>query len=362
MTAVDTARVGTAGPLAKLRVLELGGVGPVAFAGTVLADLGADVVRLERPGAPEVHTILLRGRRVVEVDVRTDPIGAAALAATSDVVLEGFRPGVAERLGLGPDEVHAANPRCVYGRMSGWGRSGPGTDAPGHDINYAAVSGALHLARGTDGRPVVTPGLLGDFGGAGMTLVHGVLAALVAARNRGRGQVVDCSILRSTATLTSAAHELAAQGDTAVGTGSGDAPFYRAYRCADDRYVAVGAVEPQFYAALRALCGLDGADWDAQYDSAAWPAQAAELEVVFATRTRDAWCADPGAAPACVSPVLDLAEATTHPRTAGVFVERGGRIQPDVGPVLSDTPGAAGPPARSVDIAQVRAAWLEEQR
>ncbi|MEU7812052.1 CaiB/BaiF CoA-transferase family protein, partial [Pseudonocardia sp. NPDC049154] len=341
---------------------ELGGVGPVAFAGTALADLGADVVRLARPGEPEVHSILLRGRRIVELDVRADPTEAAVLAGVADVVLEGFRPGVAERLGLGPDAVLAANPSCVYGRMSGWGRSGPGTDAPGHDINYAAVAGALHLARGTDGRPVVTPGLIGDFGGAGMTLVQGVLAALVSAERTGRGQVVDCSILRSTATLTAAAHELAAQGAVAVATGAGEAPFYRAYRCADDRYVAVGAVESTFYTALRALCGLAGAEWDAQYAAAGWPERCAELERVFATRTRDEWCADPGAAPACVSPVLDLAEAPTHPRTVDVFVERGGRVQPDVGPQLSATPGTAAPPPRRVPPGEVRTTWLEEKR
>ena len=362
MTVVEPSAVTTAGPLTGTRVLELGGVGPVAFAGTVLADLGADVVRLARPGEPEVHSILLRGRRIVEVDVRADPTDARSLAGAADVVLEGFRPGVAERLGLGPTKVLDANPSCVYGRMSGWGRSGPGTDAPGHDINYAAVAGALHLARGTDGRPVVTPGLIGDFGGAGMTLVQGVLAALVSAGRTGRGQVVDCSILRSTATLTSAAHELAAQGAVAVATGAGEAPFYRAYRCADGRHVAVGAVEPPFYAALRELCGLTGPEWDAQYAAAHWPRRCAELETIFAGRTRDAWCAEPGAAPACVSPVLDLAEAVAHPRTAGVFVDRGGRVQPDVGPELSATPGTAAPPATHACVTDVRTTWLEEER
>lgn len=350
------------GPLAGVRVLELGGVGPVAFAGTVLADLGADVVRLERPHTPPTHSILLRGRRIVETDVRADPGPAAALAAAADVVLEGFRPGVAERLGLGPDEVLAARPSCVYGRMSGWGRGGPGSDAPGHDINYAAVSGALHLARGGDGRPVVTPGLIGDFGGGGMTLGYGVLAALLVAQRTGRGQVVDCSILRSTATLTSAGRELAAAGPAATAVGAGDAPFYRAYRCADGRYVAVGAVEPPFYAALRALCGLDGPEWDAQHDTRRWPDRVAALERVFAGRSRDAWCADPAAAHACVSPVLDLDEAAAHPRTAGVFVERDGRWEPDVGPVFSGTPGSAAPPARPTDPAQVRADWLEEEQ
>ncbi|MCX4091421.1 CoA transferase [Nocardia sp. alder85J] len=351
-----------AGPLAGTRVLELGGVGPVAFAGTVLADLGADVVRLERPNTPPVHSILLRGRRIVETDIRADPDSAAALATAADVVLEGFRPGVAERLGLGPEEILAARPACVYGRMSGWGRSGPAAEAPGHDINYAAVSGALHLARGSDGRPVVTPGLLGDFGGGGMTLVYGVLAALLVAQRTGRGQVVDCSILRSTATLTSAARELAAQGPAAVGTGAGAAPFYRAYCCADGQHVAVGAVESPFYAALRALCGLDGPEWDAQYDTRAWPDRAAELERVFATRTRDAWCADPAAAAACVSPVLDLDEAATHPRTTGIFVDRDGRTQPDVGPEFSGTPGSAAAPASSIDMAQARATWLQEEK
>lgn len=362
MTAVEPVAVTTAGPLVGIRVLELGGVGPVAFAGTVLADLGADVVRLARPGEPTVHSILLRGRRIVELDVRSDPAGARSLATAADVVLEGFRPGVAERLGLGPVDVLEANPSCVYGRMSGWGRTGPDTGAPGHDINYAAVAGALHLARGTDGRPVVTPGLIGDFGGAGMTLVQGVLAALVSVGRTGLGQVVDCSILRSTATLTSAAHELAAQGAVAVATGAGEAPFYRAYRCADDRYVAVGAVEPPFYAALRELCGLTGPKWDAQYAVPQWPQRCADLERIFAERSRDAWCADPGAAPACVSPVLDLAEATVHPRTTGVFVDRGGQAQPDVGPELSATPGTAAPPATHVGVAEVRTTWREERR
>ncbi|WP_181782548.1 CoA transferase, partial [Pseudonocardia pini] len=194
---------------------------------------------------------------------------------------------------------------------------------------------------------------------AGMTLLHGVLAALVAAERSGRGQVVDCSILRSTATLTSAARELATQGPAAVATGAGAAPFYRAYRCADGRYVAVGAVEPVFYGALRSLCGLTDPAWDAQYAADAWPARCAELERVFARRGRDEWCADPGAAAACVSPVLDLDEAAAHPLAS--VVEREGLVQPDVGPELSETPGSAAPAARHVDMDQVRRSWVEDR-
>lgn len=345
------------GPLHGVRVLELGGIGPVAFAGTVLADLGADVVRLQRPGEVAVHSILLRGRRLVSVDIRSQQAEVRQLAASADVVLEGFRPGAVEDLGLAPKEIHELNPAAIYGRMSGWGRSGPGADAPGHDINYSAVCGALDFLRGSDGMPVITPGIVGDFGGAGMTLVYGVLAALYEARGSGIGQVVDCSIVRSTATLLSAAFELAAQGGVPARMTSGEAPYYRAYRCADGRLVVVGALEPQFYAALRTLCGLTGAEWDDQYDVADWPRRSAVLEQIFAARSREEWAADPRAARACVSPVYDLEEAVREPQSRDLFVTRGATVQPDVGPELSRTPAAAREPAMAAELAAVRASW-----
>jgi alpha-methylacyl-CoA racemase len=349
----------SSGPLSGLKVLELGGIGPVAFAGTALADLGADVVRVERPGATPTHSILMRGRRVITADLHSDVAPVLQLAEAAAVVLEGFRPGVTERLGIGPDDVRALNRAAVYGRMAGWERMSAAASAPGHDLNYLAVSGALHLVRGSDGAPVVTPGLIGDFGAAAMTLLYGVLAALYAAQASGQGQTVDCSIVRSATTLTAAARELAASGEAEVRLARGEAPFYRAFQCADGAYVAVGALEPEFYAALRVLCGLSDPAWDDQFDLAGWDGRVAELARIFRTRTRDEWCADPKAADACVSPVLDLDEAVRHPITSSSFVTDT-IAQPGVGPVLSGTPGAVGPPARPCDLADVRADWRRD--
>ncbi|HEU5149709.1 MAG TPA: CaiB/BaiF CoA-transferase family protein [Iamia sp.] len=308
------------GPLAGIQVVELAGMGPGPFCGMVLADLGAEVIRVERPGAAAPPAdILARGRRTVALDLKAPGAADAVLdlVAGADALFEGFRPGVAERLGVGPDACLARNPRLVYGRMTGYGQDGPLAQAAGHDINYIALAGALD-AIGTAGGPPVPPlNLVGDFGGGGMLLAVGLLAALLQARAPGEGRVVDVAMVDGTATLMAMQLSLRAQGllDDARGTNilDGGAPFYRTYGTADDRHVAVGAIEPQFYAALLDGLGLDPATLPDQYDRAGWPVIEAALAAAFATRTRDDWEAHFAGRDACVSPVLTLAEAPEHP-------------------------------------------------
>ena len=315
-------------PLSGVRILEFDGLGPVTFAGMALADMGAEVLRLTRSaaaGAPVFADVggevLHRGRPAVEVNLK-DPADLARvldLAAAADAVIEGFRPGVMERLSLGPGDLHARNPRLVYGRVTGWGQTGPLAPTPGHDLNYIALSGALHPMGEPDRPPRPPLNLVGDYGGGAMFLVAGVLAALLEARTTGRGRVIDAAMTDGSALLTSLFHAFRARGLWSDARGGnlldGGAPFYRCYACRDGGFVAVGALEPQFYAAL--LAGLDvPAEEAPQFDFAGWPALHARFESVFATRDRDDWAAHFAGTDACVTPVLSLGEAPLHPHNA----------------------------------------------
>ncbi|MFC9386975.1 CaiB/BaiF CoA transferase family protein [Streptomyces venezuelae] len=341
-----------AGPLAGLRVIELGGIGPGPFCGMILADLGAEVVRIDRPadaGRPAMFPILQRGRRSVALDLKS-PAGARTalrLIDTADAVVEGFRPGVTERLGLGPDDCLTRNPRLVYGRMTGWGQDGPLAESPGHDINYIAISGALEAIGHADGDPVLPLNLVGDMGGGGLLLALGIAAALVSARNTGRGQVVDAAMTDGTAIQLALIHGLVAQGRWTDRRGAnlfdGAAPFYRTYRCAGGRHMAVGCVEPQFYATTLAVLGLaDDPLFAEQYDTGAWPAMSARLAEVFAGRTREEWTEAFDGTESCVTPVLNFTEAAAHPHNAarGTYITDTGFIAPGPAPRFLGTPSA----------------------
>jgi alpha-methylacyl-CoA racemase len=346
-----------AGPLTGVRVLEVGGIGPGPFAGLLLADLGAAVTRIERTqgGADSgSHRILLRGRRQLTVDLK-DPRGQEVvlrLADTSDVLIEGFRPGVMERLGLGPDTVLTRNPRLVYGRMTGWGQDGPLADSAGHDINYIAVAGALQPIAAPDLTPVAPLNMLGDFGGGGMLLVAGILAALIHARTTGQGQVVDAAIVDGAALLTAMLHSMRAGGRWDAPRGQnlfdGGAPFYGVYQCADERWLAVGAIEPRFYAALLRGLGLTGELASLpQHDRHHWPATRERFAAVIAGRALAEWLAIFAGADACVSEVVDPARVTEHPHLAlrRTYVEDHGLLQPAPAPRFSATPLAMPAPA-----------------
>lgn len=344
------------GPLDGMRVLELAGLGAAPFGCMVLADLGADVLRVDRPGGtwPGADT-MGRGRRSVEVDLK-DPDGVALvldLAERADVLVESFRPGVAERLGVGPDRCLERNPRLVYARLSGWGQEGPLADAAGHDIDYIAVAGALDPIGRSGGAPVPPLNLVGDFGGGGMLLCVGVLAALYERERSGRGQVVDAAMVDGAALLTTMFHVLRAAGMWRDERGSnlldGGAPYYDVYETSDGRHVAVGALEPEFYARLVETVGLDPADLPPRDDPASWPRLRERLAGVFRQRTRDEWVRRFEDVDACVAPVLSLGEAPSHPHHAarGTFVDVGGVVQPAPAPRFSRTPaGVPAPPPR----------------
>ena len=349
------------GPLAGVRVVELGGIGPGPFCGMVLSDLGADVIRVDRPaeaGAETLTPILLRGRRSITVDLK-NPAGAdivLRLVDSADAVIEGFRPGVTERLDLGPDTCLERNPRLVYGRMTGWGQEGPLSQDVGHDINYIAIAGALGAIGPREGDPVVPLNLIGDMGGGGLLLALGITAALVHARATGEGQVVDAAMTDGTAIQLAGVHGLLARRLWKDSRGSnlldGAAPFYRTYRCADDRHVAVGSLEPQFYAELLRVLGLaDDPLFAQQHDESAWPAMCARLEELFASRSREEWTAAFAGHEACVTPVLGLAEAAAHPHNVArrtYTVDASGSIHPGPAPRFLGTPCAPPIPARPI--------------
>ena len=349
------------GPLEGLRVVELGGIGPVPLCGMVLSDLGAEVVRVDRPseaGADPLVPTLHRGRRSVAIDLKT-PQGAdltLRLADCADALIEGFRPGVAERLGLGPETCLVRNERLVYGRMTGWGQNGPLAQEAGHDIDYVAVAGALGAIGPANGDPVVPLNLVADMGGGGMLLALGVCAGVLHARATGEGQVVDAAMTDGTALQLAGTYGLLARGLWEDRRGAnlldGAAPFYRAYRCADGGHVAVGCLEPQFYAAFLDVLGLDADPLFAdQHDRSSWPAMGERLEEVFEARPRDAWVAVFAGRDACVAPVLGLAEAALHPHNAarGTYVvDEAGAIQPGVAPRFLATPSPAPTPASTV--------------
>jgi alpha-methylacyl-CoA racemase len=346
------------GPLAGVRVVEFAGLGPGPFCGMLLADLGAAVVRIDRKGgrgglmgALGATSLLDRGKRSIALDLKDadDLAVVRALARRADVLTEGFRPGVMERLGLGPQDLLRANPALVYGRMTGWGQTGPLARTAGHDIGYIALTGALGASGRPDERPAPPLNLLGDFGGGGVFLALGAPAALVHARATGEGQVVDAAIVDGTAVLTTMIHGMVdagawvdRRGVNLLDTG---APFYDVYRCADGQFLAVGALEEQFYAELLAGLGLAGDETlPPREDPRQWPALRARFTEVFASRTRAEWWQVFEGTDACVAPVWSLLEATTdrHNRERGVFVEVDGRVQPAPAPRFSATPGAAG--------------------
>jgi alpha-methylacyl-CoA racemase len=360
------------GPLIGLKVVELAGIGPGPFAAMLLADLGADVVRVDRAGDgsplrgdPRLD-LLNRGKRSIVADLKT-PAGrdlVLSLIGRADALIEGYRPGVAERLGVGPAEALARNPRLVYGRMTGWGQDGPLAGTAGHDITYLAISGVLHMIGRADGPPQVPLNLLGDFGGGSMYLVVGLLAALREADRTGRGQVVDAAITDGVAHLTTLFHGLAAAGwwrdERGVNLLDSGAPFYDVYPAADGRYLAVGALEPQFYAEFVRL--LDpGEELPEQYDRAGWPELRARFAAAFARRTQREWVEVFEGSDACVAPVLTPAEAVRHPHLAerGTFQRRDGVVQPAAAPRFAATP--AGPPGRPAGpgehAAEVLADW-----
>ena len=362
------------GPLAGMKVVEIGSIGPGPFCAMLLADLGADVIRLDRstgaalvgPNADFRTEVLHRGRRSVAVDLK-NPRGREVvlqLVRDADALLEGFRPGVTERLGIGPEECQAVNPRLVYGRMTGYGQDGPMAQAVGHDLNYVAQSGVLAMI-GRRGQPPTPPlSLVGDFGGGGMVLALGLLAAVWEAQRSGRGQVVDAAMVDGAALLGAAFHGFVSGGtwQPTRGTNIVDsgAPFYDTYETADGRWLAVAAMERHFYAELLDLLGLAAADLPDQYDTARWPQLKEVIEAAVRTRTRDDWV-ERAAGRACVSAVLEPQEAWTHPHNVarGTFVELAGITQPSPQPRFSRTPAAvdAPPPVPGEHTRTALAAW-----
>ena len=324
--AKETGMANGQGPLAGVRIVEMEAIGPVPLAAMILADMGADVVRLVRPGAHAMG-VLERSRATVEADLKS-PEGqslALSLIDKADALVEGYRPGVMERLGLGPDELHARNPRLVYGRMTGWGQTGPFAEMAGHDINYISLTGALH-AIGRAGEPPVPPlNLVGDYGGGAMFLVSGVLAGVIRARATGQGDVVDVAMTEGTINLLSMFHAFLAAGRwqdrPEANLLDGGAHFYRCYECGDGKYVAVGCLEPQFYAACLKGLELDAVDYP-QYPPQRWPELAQGFAARFREKTRDEWAAIFAGTDACVTPVLSFAEAPEHPHNEarGSFV------------------------------------------
>jgi len=354
------------GPLSHITVIELAGIGPGPFACMMLADLGATVIRIDRlPGPPSKggledlmrnDSIVDRGRRSVSVNMK-DPRGVEAvlrLMERADILVEGFRPGVAEKLGLGPSVCHARNPRLIYGRMTGWGQTGPLAQAAGHDINYISLSGALHAMGEADRPPVPPLNLLGDYGGGGMLLVVGVLAALAEALRSGKGQMVDAAMTDGAALLMAAQYGLMAKGFWQDRRESnfldGAAHFYGTYECADGRYVSIGAIEPQFYSQLLTLCGIDDPQFRQQWAQEEWPALRRKLDAVMRQRTRDEWCALLEGTDACFAPVLSMAEAPLHPhnQARGTFVAPQGVSQPAPAPRFDRTPSGLPQPAPTV--------------
>lgn len=346
------------GPLTGLAVVELAGIGPTPFAGMFLADLGAEVLRVDRPdgssypGDPR-HDLLNRGKRSAIIDLR-QPAGAEVvrvLAARADVLLEGFRPGVAERLGVGPDDCRAGNPRLVYGRMTGWGQDGPLAGTAGHDLTYLAATGVLHALGPAGGAPAAPANLLGDYGGGGMLLAAGVLAALWRAQRTGAGQVVDAAVVDGATLLATQLYGLRHGGlwrdERGTNLLDGGAPFYAIYPAADGRYLAVGALEPRFFAELVTRLGLDPGQLPEQYDVSGWPRLRTLLAERLATRTRDEWVAVFAGSDACVTPVLDWDEAAAHPQLSAreVLVEAHQVRQPAPAPRFAGTPASlSGPP------------------
>jgi len=360
------------GPLSGIRVLEFEAIGPGPFAGMLLADMGADVLLVDRPRASELGLqrerwmdVMLRGRRSVTLDLKSkDAAGAALeLASRADALIEGFRPGVMERLGLGPHACLERNPKLVYGRMTGWGQDGPLAPRAGHDINYIALAGVLH-AFGRKGEAPVPPlNLVGDFGGGGMLLGYGIACALLHAQKTGQGQVVDAAMVEGASLLAAMFAGLLAAGrwseERGVNILDTGAPWYDCYETKDGKHVAIGAIEAKFYEALVARLGLEGLP--PQNERARWPEMRAAFERTFRTKTRDEWCAVFEGSDACFAPVLSFSEARRHPHNVarGSFVTRASVEQPAPAPRFSATPAAArrDPPERGTGGREALADW-----
>jgi alpha-methylacyl-CoA racemase len=358
-----------AGPLAGLRIVEFAGIGPGPFACMMLSDMGADVVSIDRPGKKlgDRNNLTGRGRTVVLADLK-DPVAredVLQLLDQADVLVEGFRPGVMERLGLGPDVVAARNPRLVYGRMTGWGQEGPLAQAAGHDINYIAITGALHAIGPAGGAPVPPLNLVGDYGGGSLYLIVGILAALHEAKQSGKGQVVDAAMSDGVVSLMTNFVTQSLRGVFMEQRGSnlldGGAPWYGVYETSDGKHVCIGSIEPQFFADICRRLDVPEALHDVQPDRARWPALRAELERIFRGRTQAEWVALLEGTDVCFAPVLPLSEAPAHPHNAArkAFVDIEGVRQPAPAPRFSRTPSAIQGPAPSepAAAADVLARW-----
>ncbi len=362
------------GPLTGVKVLEVAGIGPGPFCGMLLADMGADVLRVDRLQASDLglpvepkYDIMSRGRRSIALDLKQPAAIETVLqiAARADALIEGFRPGVTERLGLGPEACLARNPRLVYGRITGWGQDGPLAQAAGHDINYIALSGALHAIGREGAAPVPPLNLVGDFGGGGMVLAFGIVCALFEARASGKGQVIDAAMSEGAASLMAmfygrmaAGHWRDRRGVNVLDTG---APWYDVYETADGKHVAIGSIEGRFYAELLQRLGLNSAALPGQFEFARWPELRAAFAAAFKKKTREEWCRDMEGTDVCFAPVLSLAEAPQHAhnRARGAFVEIEGVTQPAPAPRYSRTPGAVArtAPRRGEGGAQALADW-----
>lgn len=354
----------TSGPLRGIKVLEFAGLGPAPFCCMLLSDLGADVVRIDRPGSTYGPAdVEARGRSSLQLDLKSSDGKAQALQliAYADILIEGFRPGVMERLGLGPDAALAANPRLVYGRMTGWGQNGPLAHKAGHDLNYLALSGALH-ALGSRERPAVPLNLIADFGGGALYLAMGVLAALQSAQKSGCGQVVDCAMTEGVISMLGMIYGDFAEARWVDQRESnvidGAAPFYNVYQCSDGLWLAVACIEPVFHAAFLEAAEVRDVLFKDQWNRSLWPLQKQLLQNLFRTRTRDAWLAVFEPVDACVTPVLSLAEARQHPHNVAraAFVERQGIAQPAPAPRFSAS-GAAIQDDASVTASAILARW-----
>jgi alpha-methylacyl-CoA racemase len=361
------------GPLKGLRVVELAGIGPGPHAAMILGDLGADVVRIDRPpksgsGAGRaIKDQTLRNRRVVSADLKSDQGRdlVLKLVAKADVLIEGYRPGVTERLGLGPERCAAVNDRLIYARMTGWGQTGPRSQQAGHDINYISLNGILHAIGRVNERPVPPVNLVGDFGGGSMFLLVGILAALWERQASGKGQVIDAAMVDGSSVLIQMMWQMRASGTWSDVRGTnlldGGAPYYDTYECADGRYVAVGAIEPQFYAAMLAGLGLNAGDLPAQNDTARWPELRAVFTEKFASHDRDHWAKVFADSDACVTPVLAFGEVQTEPHLSArnTFYDVDGDLQPLPAPRFSRTaPDTPRPAASATGIEAVLEDWV----
>jgi alpha-methylacyl-CoA racemase len=361
------------GPLAGIRVVEIGSIGPGPFCAMVLADLGADVLRVDRlsgaglvgPSSDFSTELLNRGRRSVAVDLKhpDGPEVVLKLVERADALIEGFRPGVCERLGIGPDQCLARNPRLIYGRMTGYGQDGPMAQAVGHDLNYIAQAGVLGMIGRRDQPPTPPLSLIGDFGGGGLMLALGIVSAIVERATSGQGQVVDAAMIEGSALLATCFYGYRQTGAWSAERGTNivdsGAPFYDAYACADGKYLTVAAMEPKFYAALVELLGLE--DLPDQHDTARWPEMKERFAAAIKTRTRDEWTALAEGLEVCVAPVLDAGEVASDPHLSarGSFVEAGGIVQPAPAPRFSRTPASLShlPPQPGEHTAEDLADW-----